>query len=163
MILRLIYSFLYFIVLIFLLPFQYRKRPKDLRQRWLEEKCGFFNYSPGISKSPHPPFTKGGMGGIIWVHAVSVGEVIASLPLLQRLKDRYPSVSLVLSTITDTGQRVALGKVPDRTKVIYLPFDLSFILKRTLKNMQPNLFITIETELWPNLLMMLKKRKIPAV
>ncbi|MBA3061276.1 MAG: 3-deoxy-D-manno-octulosonic acid transferase, partial [Nitrospirae bacterium] len=163
MILRLIYSFLYFIVLIFLLPFQYRKRPKDLRQRWLEEKCGFFNYSPGISKSPHPPFSKGGLGGIIWVHAVSVGEVIASLPLLQRLKDRYPSVSLVLSTITDTGQRVALGKVPDRTKVIYLPFDLSFILERTLKNIQPNLFITIETELWPNLLMMLKKRKIPAV
>ena len=163
MILRLIYSFLYFIVLIFLLPFQYRKRPKDLRQRWLKEKFGFFNSHLGISKSPHPPFSKGGLGGIIWVHAVSVGEVIASLPLLQRLKDRYPSVSLVLSTITDTGQRVALGKVPDRTKVIYLPFDLSFILKRTLKNMQPNLFITIETELWPNLLMMLKKRKIPAV
>ncbi|MFZ3122349.1 MAG: 3-deoxy-D-manno-octulosonic acid transferase [Thermodesulfovibrionales bacterium] len=163
MILRLIYSFLYFIVLIFLLPFQYRKRPKDLRQRWLKEKFGFFNYSPGISKSPHPPFSKGGLGGIIWVHAVSVGEVIASLPLLQKLKDRYPSVSLVLSTITDTGQRVALEKVPDRTKVIYLPFDLSFILERTLKNIQPNLFITIETELWPNLLLMLKKRKIPAV
>ncbi len=163
MILRLIYSFLYFIVLIFLLPFQYRKRPKDLRQRWLKEKFGFFNSHLGISKSPHPPFSKGGLGGVIWVHAVSVGEVIASLPLLQRLKDRYPSVSLVLSTITDTGQKVALGKVPDRTKVIYLPFDLSFILKRTLKNIQPNLFITIETELWPNLLMMLKKRKIPAV
>jgi 3-deoxy-D-manno-octulosonic-acid transferase len=47
--------------------------------------------------------------------------------------------------------------------VIYLPFDLNFILKRTLKNIQPNLFITIETELWPNLLMTLKKRKIPAV
>ncbi len=163
MILRLIYSFLYFIVLIFLLPFQYRKRPKDLRQRWLKEKFGFFNSHLGISKSPHPPFSKGGLGGVIWVHAVSVGEVIASLPLLQRLKDRYPSVSLVLSTITDTGQKVALEKVPEGTKVIYLPFDLSFILKRTLKNIQPNLFITIETELWLNLLMMLKKRKIPAV
>jgi 3-deoxy-D-manno-octulosonic-acid transferase len=152
MILRLIYSFLYFIVLIFLLPFEYRKRPKDLRQRWLREKFGFFNYS----LVPRPP-------SLIWVHAVSVGEVIASLPLLQKLKDRYPSVSLVLSTITDTGQRVAMGKVPEGTKVIYLPFDFSFILKRTLKNIQPALFITIETELWPNLLMTLKKRKIPAV
>lgn len=152
MILKLIYSFLYFIVLICLLPFQYRKRPKDLRKKWLREKFGTFNFSLSTFNS-----------SLIWIHAVSVGEVIASLPLLEKLKVRYPSVSLVLSTITDTGQRVALEKVPDRTKVIYLPFDLSFILERTLKNIQPNLFITIETELWPNLLMTLKKRKIPAV
>lgn len=152
MILKLIYSFLYSIALFFILPFQYKKRPKDLRQRWLREKFGTFNFSLSTFNS-----------SLIWIHAVSVGEVIASLPLLQKLKDRYPSVSLVLSTITDTGQRVALEKVPDRAKVIYLPFDLSFILERTLKNIQPNLFITIETELWPNLLMTLKKRKIPAV
>ncbi len=163
MILRLIYSFLYFIVLIFLLPFEYRKRTKNLRQRWLKEKFGSFNSHLGISKSPYPPFSKGGIGGIIWIHAVSVGEVIASLHLLEKVKVRYPSVSLVLSTITDTGQKVAMEKTSEGTKVIYLPFDLSFILERTLKNMQPNLFITIETELWPNLLMTLKKRKIPAV
>jgi 3-deoxy-D-manno-octulosonic-acid transferase len=156
MILKRIYSFLYFIVLIFLLPFEYRKRPKDLRQRWLKEKFGFFNY-PLVSASGGRP------SSLIWVHAVSVGEVIASLPLLEKLKVRYPSVSLVLSTITDTGQKVAMEKVPEGTKVIYLPFDLSFILERTLKNIQPNLFITIETELWPNLLMALKKHKIPSV
>ncbi|MBT9536625.1 MAG: 3-deoxy-D-manno-octulosonic acid transferase [Nitrospirae bacterium] len=152
MILKLIYSFLYFIVLIFLLPFQYRKRPKGLRQRWLKEKFGFFNFQLSTLNSK-----------LIWIHAVSVGEVIASLPLLEKLKVRYPSVSLVLSTITDTGQKVAMEKASEGTKVIYLPFDLNFILKRTLKNIQPNLFITIETELWPNLLLMLKKRKIPAV
>ena len=152
MILKLIYSFLYFIVLIFLLPFQYRKRPKGLRQRWLKEKFGFFNFQLSTLNSK-----------LIWIHAVSVGEVIASLPLLEKLKVRYPSVSLVLSTITDTGQKVAMEKASEGTKVIYLPFDLNFILKRTLKNIQPNLFITIETELWPNLLMTLKKRKIPAV
>jgi len=178
MILRLIYSFLYFIVLIFLLPFQYRKRPKGLRQRWLKEKFGFINYElrtfkslqPSVNPSS-PPFSKGGMGGfesggrrgIIWIHAVSVGEVIASLPLLQRLKDRYPSVNLLLSTITDTGQKVALEKAPDGTNVIYLPFDINFILKRTFKNAQPNLFITMETELWPNLFTALKKRGIPSV
>ncbi|MDP2279456.1 MAG: 3-deoxy-D-manno-octulosonic acid transferase [Nitrospirota bacterium] len=156
MILRLIYSFLYFIVLIFLLPFEYRKRPKDLRQRWLKEKFGFFN-CPLVSASGGRP------SSLIWVHAVSVGEVIASLPLLEKLKVRHPSVSLVLSTITDTGQKVAMEKASEGTKVIYLPFDLNFILKRTLKHIQPSLFITIETELWPNLLLTLKKRKIPAV
>ncbi|OGW57364.1 MAG: hypothetical protein A2Z09_00290, partial [Nitrospirae bacterium RBG_16_43_8] len=152
MILRLIYSFLYFVVLIFLLPFEYRKRPRDLRQRWLKEKLGLFNFQLSTFNSK-----------LIWVHAVSVGEVMASLPLLEKLKVRYPSVSLVLSTITDTGQKVAMEKAPEGTKVIYLPFDLKFILKRTLKNIQPDLFITIETELWPNLLMTLKKRKTPAV
>jgi 3-deoxy-D-manno-octulosonic-acid transferase len=159
MILKLIYSFLYFIVLIFLLPFEYRKRPKDLRQRWLKEKFGFFNFQ--LFRLGEP--AAAGNSKLIWIHAVSVGEAIASLPLLEKLKVRYPSVSLVLSTITDTGQKVAMEKAPEGTKVIYLPFDLNFILKRTLKNIQPNLFITIETELWPNLLMTLKKRKIPAV
>ena len=62
-----------------------------------------------------------------------MGEAIASLPLLEKLKVRYPSVSLVLSTITDTGQRVAMEKVPEGTKVIYLPFDLNFILKKDLE------------------------------
>ena len=152
MILRLIYSFLYFVVLIFLLPFEYRKRPRDLRQRWLKEKLGLFNFQLSTFNSK-----------LIWVHAVSVGEVMASLPLLEKLKVRYPSVSLVLSTITDTGQKVAMEKAPEGTKVIYLPFDLKFILKRTLKNIQPDLFITIETELWPNLQLTLKKRKIPSV
>ncbi len=152
MILMLIYSFLYSIALFFILPFQYKKRPKDLRKRWLKEKFGTFNFSLSTFNS-----------SLIWVHAVSVGEVIASLPLLQKLKDRYPSVSLVLSTITDTGQKVAMEKVPEGTKVIYLPFDLSFIFKRTFKKIHPALFITIETELWPNMLVTLKKRKIPAV
>jgi len=159
MILRLIYSFLYSIALFFILPFQYKKRPKDLRQRWLREKFGTFNFSLFSLSEP----AAAGNSSLIWIHAVSVGEVIASLPLLQRLKDRYPSAILVLSTITDTGQKIAMGKAPEGTKVIYLPFDLKFILKRTLKNIQPNLFITLETELWPNLLATLKQHKIPAV
>ena len=75
MILKLIYSFLYFIVLIFLLPFQYRKRPKDLRQRWLKEKFGFFNFQLSTLNSK-----------LIWIHAVSVGEVIASLLYWKNLK-----------------------------------------------------------------------------
>jgi len=159
MILRLIYSFLYSIVLFFILPFQYKKRPKDLRARWLREKFGFFN----LSLFRLGELAAAGNSKLIWVHAVSVGEVIASLPLLQRLKDRYPSAILLLSTITDTGQRVAMEKAPEGTKVIYLPFDLNFILKRTFKKIHPDLFIPIDTELWPNLLMSLKKLKVPVV
>ncbi|MBI4684291.1 MAG: 3-deoxy-D-manno-octulosonic acid transferase [Nitrospirae bacterium] len=163
MIPRLIYSILYAIALIFLLPFQYRKRPKEFRGKWLMEKFGFFNYKLQIPKSPLPPFSKGGHGGIIWIHAVSVGEVIASMSLIRRLKERLPGVNFIVSTITDTGQKVAIEKSPEGTQVLYLPFDLAFILKRALKDICPALFIAMETELWPNLFRALKRQNIPAL
>ena len=154
MIPRLIYSALYLIALLFLLPFEYRKRPKEFRHRWLREKFGYFQTSalPGFRAS-----------SLIWIHAVSVGEVMAAIPLLKRLKERFPSANLTVSTITDTGQKIALEKTPDNTKVIYLPFDLGFILKKALKSMQPSLFIAMETELWPNLFRAIKKQGIPVM
>ncbi len=157
MIPRLIYSFLYSIALIFLLPFQYRKRPKQLRRRWLREKFG--TSSPELQATGQTQ----GSAPTIWLHAVSVGEVMAALPLLLRLKEKFPSVTLLVSTITDTGQKVAAEKVPEGTQVLYLPFDLNFILRKALKNIQPSLFITMETELWPNLFFSLKRKKIPLI
>lgn len=161
MILKLIYSILYFFVIIFLFPFQYWKRPENIRRRWLREKFGIFNYSLGISKSPHPTFNKG--CGIIWIHAVSVGEVTAAIPFLRRLREKFPYLNLLLSTITDTGQKIALERVPDQTKVVYLPFDISALLNNTIRQLQPKLFITMETELWPNLFRALNNNDVPAV
>ena len=143
-----LYSLLYIIVLLFILPFQYLKRPKKLRKRWLREKFGFI---------------KGWGGGIIWIHAVSVGEVMAAIPLLKKLREKYPSKSLMLSTITDTGQKVARERVPEGTMVFYLPFDIPIILKRVFERMRPELLITIETELWPNLFRISRQYGIPVV
>jgi len=143
-----LYSLLYIIVLLFILPFQYLKRPKKLRKRWLREKFGFI---------------KGGLGGIIWIHAVSVGEVMAAIPLLKKLREKYPSKSLMLSTITDTGQKVARERVPEGTMVFYLPFDIPIILKRVFERMRPELLITIETELWPNLFRISRQYGIPVI
>jgi 3-deoxy-D-manno-octulosonic-acid transferase len=70
---------------------------------------------------------------------------MAAIPLLRRIKERFPSINLLVSTITDTGQKVAIEKTPDSTQVIYLPFDLNFILRRAFRNIQPTLFITMET------------------
>lgn len=162
MIPRLIYSALYLIALLFLLPFEYRKRPKEFRHRWLREKFGNFERAEKTPPPQSPP-CQGGEKGVVWIHAVSVGEVMAAIPLLKRLKERFPSANLIVSTITDTGQKIALEKTPDNTKVIYLPFDLGFILKRALKNLQPSLFIAMETELWPNLFRAIKKQGIPVM
>jgi 3-deoxy-D-manno-octulosonic-acid transferase len=97
----------------------------------------------------------------IWVHAVSVGEVGASIGLLNKLKAEYPQSPLILSTITDTGQRVALEKAPEGTTVVYLPFDVRFILYRCLRRTMPRLFIVIETELWPNIFRTFSRKGVP--
>jgi 3-deoxy-D-manno-octulosonic-acid transferase len=88
----------------------------------------------------------------IWVHAVSVGEVLAARALISELRQRYPRLRLFLSTTTMTGQQVARSNLQHVDAVFFLPFDLPFIVRRTLGIVRPRLFIVMETELWPNLL-----------
>jgi 3-deoxy-D-manno-octulosonic-acid transferase len=147
-----IYSLLYIIALICILPFEYFKRPRKIRNQWLKEKFGLYPSSFIL----HP-------SSFIWVHAVSVGEVMAALPLLGRLKTEYPAQGIILSTITATGQKVARGKSPAGTDIFYLPFDIPFILRSVIKKMKPELLIIIETELWPNLVRVFKENGIPVI
>ena len=88
----------------------------------------------------------------IWIHAVSVGEVLTVRALLPDLRQRYPRLRLFVSTTTMSGQQVAKSSLPFVDQVFYLPFDLGFIVNRTLRLVRPRLFIMMETELWPNLL-----------
>ena len=88
----------------------------------------------------------------IWIHAVSVGEVLTARALLPQLRERYPRLRIFLSTTTMTGQQVARGNVHDVDEVFYFPFDLRPIMKRTLGLVKPRLLIIMETEIWPNLL-----------
>jgi 3-deoxy-D-manno-octulosonic-acid transferase len=147
-----LYTLLYCTVLFFLLPFQYLKRPKELRKKWFKEKFGFLNCSL-IEFS----------ASCIWVHAVSVGEVMAVIPLLKKLKGKYLGKNLFLSTITDTGHKVANERAPEGTNVIYIPFDIPIILKRFFKKIRPELLIIIETELWPNLIKVSRQFSVPVI
>ena len=88
----------------------------------------------------------------IWIHAVSVGEVLTARALLPELRERYPSLRLFMSTTTMTGQRLARQNLQGLDGVFYFPFDLNFIVSRTLRLVKPKLFIMMETEIWPNLL-----------
>ena len=148
----LIYSILYAIVIILLFLPEYLKRPKELRKKWLREKFGFLDVTVLGSQSP-----------VIWVHAVSVGEVNASIQLIRKIKSAYPQFNIILSTITDTGQKVAMEKASAGTKVVYLPFDMGFVLKGCFKSIKPKLFIVIETELWPNIFRVLSEKGVPVI
>jgi 3-deoxy-D-manno-octulosonic-acid transferase len=88
----------------------------------------------------------------IWIHAVSVGEVLTARALLPELRQRYPHLRIFLSTTTMTGQQVARTNLQYVDEVFFLPFDLKFIVNRTLRLVKPKLFIIMETEIWPNLL-----------
>ena len=88
----------------------------------------------------------------IWIHAVSVGEVLTARALLQELRERYPRLRIFLSTTTITGHQVARNNLQFVDEVFYFPFDFRFIVERTLRLVKPRLFIMMETELWPNLL-----------
>ena len=87
----------------------------------------------------------------IWIHAVSVGEVLATGALIPALRDRYPDHPLWLSTTTQTGRAAATG-LDGVDGLFYFPFDLSPVVARVLDRVRPQLFVMIDTELWPNLL-----------
>src|SRR5260370_24635729 len=88
----------------------------------------------------------------LWIHAVSLGEVLTARALLPQLRERYPRLRLFLSTTTMTGQQIARSGLQSVDEVFYFPFDLGFVVNRTLRLVKPRMFIMMETEIWPNLL-----------
>src|SRR5512135_2468721 len=98
----------------------------------------------------------------IWIHAVSVGEALTARAIAADLKARYPRLRLFLSTTTVAGQQVA-RKIQHVDGVFYFPFDWSVIERRTLDIVRPRLFVMMETEIWPNLLRLCRKRGVRTV
>ena len=96
----------------------------------------------------------------IWIHAVSVGEVLTARPLIGDLKRRYPHLRMFLSTTTMAGQQLARRSVQDVDAVFYFPFDLGIFVRRTLDLVRPRLFVMMETEIWPNLLYECRRRGV---
>src|SRR5438270_2649708 len=97
--------------------------------------------------------------GCIWVHAVSVGEVLAVSRLVQEIQSASPGTQLFLSTTTATGQRLARERFGE-ANCFFMPLDFGFSVRAWLHALQPRLLVLAETELWPNLLHVAKKRGV---
>jgi 3-deoxy-D-manno-octulosonic-acid transferase len=95
---------------------------------------------------------------VIWIHAVSVGETLAMRPFFEMLREKFPSYTFVLSTVTPTGNTVARRIAHGRAEVIYFPVDISFITRRVVRLIKPKIVILMETELWPNLILAARKQ-----
>jgi 3-deoxy-D-manno-octulosonic-acid transferase len=100
-------------------------------------------------------------GNAIWVHAVSVGEVLAAKPLVEALKTRFPSRAVFVSTTTETGQRLARERLRCADGIFYFPLDWVVAVRRALRTIRPSLVIVMETEIWPNFLREARRRGIP--
>jgi 3-deoxy-D-manno-octulosonic-acid transferase len=100
----------------------------------------------------------------VWIHAVSVGEAALAARLAVAVKERFPAVQIAVSTTTRTGNemiRKAAGAAADA--VFYYPFDVSVVVYRAVRLIDPAVYVMVETELWPNLLAALRKRRVPIV
>lgn len=101
--------------------------------------------------------------GAIWIHAVSVGEVLSGVALARRLKETYPARPLVVSTTTITGQALAQERMPFANAVFYFPLDWAFSVRRALRAVKPAIAIVLETEMWPNFLREARRDEIPVL
>src|SRR5215469_14942403 len=112
-------------------------------RRGLRERLG--SVPPGM-RGPRPT---------IWVHAVSVGEVLAVSELVGRLRAEFPNHRVMISTTTDTGQKLAAARF-GAENVFYFPLDFAFAVRRWVRALQPELVVIAETEFWPNFLRVAK-------
>lgn len=100
---------------------------------------------------------------VIWIHAVSVGEVMAIKGLVDFMRENLPAYLLIVTTVTKTGNSLAKKVFAQDVCISYLPFDISFITRRVVGFIKPKLFILCETELWPNIIFALWQKKVPIV
>ncbi len=121
-----------------------------------------FAYNTGLPGDSDSHQSKSYYGGV-WIHAVSVGEVNAAIPLVKSLKEIFPDTAITITTMTPTGSSRVGKTFGDSVHHCYLPYDYPGAVKRFLNAVRPKLALVMETEIWPNLIDECAKRRIPMI
>lgn len=162
----LLYSLAFVAVLLIASPYWLLRMAWSGRYRHgLGQRLGYI--SPGLREYL-------GARSTIWVHAVSVGEVIAASRLIELLQSLDPKLRVVISTTTRTGQGLAQERfdqpkkrldasAPAPTRVFYYPLDFAWIVRRYLRALRPRALILVESELWPRMLVEAERANIPVI
>jgi 3-deoxy-D-manno-octulosonic-acid transferase len=146
--------FFYTSLLIFLVPLMvarllWRSRQNSVHRQRMQERFGFYPHSDVPIR--------------LWIHAVSVGEVIAAKNLVESLLEYYGNNSIVISTTTATGAETVQRLFANRVQHRYFPYDLPLLIDLSLSRVKPEIFVVVETEIWPNFWHGCAKRSIPIV
>jgi 3-deoxy-D-manno-octulosonic-acid transferase len=146
--LRFFYSFLFYLLIPFiLLRLLWRGiRAPAYRSRW-RERFALYN-----QKFPQ---------GVIWFHAVSVGEAEALFPLVRQIQKQHPDAKLLITTTTPTGSARVKAVMQETVAHVYLPYDVPDAVNRFMRCFKPKLAVIMETEIWPNLFISCGKNNIP--
>ena len=99
----------------------------------------------------------------IWLHAASVGEIVATSPMVKEIKKEMPDSVVVISVVTASGYDMAKRIIPEADGVIFFPLDLPWLSCHVVKKIAPQAFLLVETELWPNFLKASRKAGIPVM
>ncbi len=100
---------------------------------------------------------------VIWVHAVSLGEVVAAVPLVKALYGRHPECRYIVTTVTETGREAVEQRLAGVAEHRYAPLDFPWVVSGMVERLRPVLYVFVETELWPNLLWTLQARQVPTI
>jgi len=101
--------------------------------------------------------------GGLWIHAVSLGESIAAIPMIRQLQQKFPDLPVLVTTTTPTGSAAIRNALGDSVSQTYFPYDIPWVLKRFLAAVKPSILIILETELWPNCLDLCKKQGVSVI
>ena len=148
---RIIYSAIFYLLTpIILLRLLYRAlKAPAYRKRWAE-RFGFPVYAESTAD-------------FIWLHAVSVGETLAAVPLVKTLQEKYPQHRLMVTCMTPTGSERIKAAFGDSVDHSYMPYDTPDAVARFLNRLKPKMLIIMETELWPNTIAACQSRDIPVI
>ena len=152
---QLLYNIAAIIIVILIIPmFMVRSvREKGFVER-IRQSLGFF---------PEHALDKVEKKVCIWVHAASVGEIVATSPLIKEFRKEFPKSPILVSVVTTSGYEMANRIIKDADAIIYFPLDLPWLAGHVLRRIRPRVFLPVETELWPNFLRTARKIHVPVM
>ncbi|MBQ3336026.1 MAG: tetraacyldisaccharide 4'-kinase [Selenomonadaceae bacterium] len=152
---QVLYNFAAILVVILIIPvFMIRSiRERGFVER-IRQSFGFF------PKGALDPVAK---KNCIWVHAASVGEIVATSPLIKEFRREFPKSPILVSVVTTSGYEMANRIIKDADSIIYFPLDLPFVSASVFRRIFPRVFLNVETELWPNFLKAARENRVPVM
>ena len=99
----------------------------------------------------------------VWIHGASVGEIVATSPLVKQIRKEMPDRPVLVSAFTVGGYNMAKQIIPEADAIIFFPLDLPWVASSLVKRVHPGIFMPVETELWPNFLRSIRRRNIPVM
>ena len=152
---QLLYNIAAIIVVIFIIPM--------FMIRAIREKGFVERIKQSLGMIPEEALEPVAKKNCIWVHAASVGEIVATSPLIKEFRQEFPKSPILVSVVTTSGYEMAKRIIKDADSIIYFPLDLPFVAAHVLRRIHPRVFLNVETELWPNFLKAARELSIPVM